>query len=59
MSDKYLSQKKYLSTKKQIRAWVSQEKYNRLKEKASKNNVSLYCLLNNWIDKYLNEKPSD
>lgn len=55
--DKYLSQKKYLATRKQIRVWVDPEKFERLKEKAQKNGTSVYALVNSWIDIYL--KPEE
>lgn len=59
MAEKYSSQKKYLSTQKQLRVWVSPEKYDALKEKAARDGVSLYALVNNWIDQYLQERPGE
>ena len=55
--DKYSSQKKYLSTQKQLRVWVDPDKYNTLKLKAEKNGTSIYALVNRWIDQYLHEEP--
>lgn len=51
--DKYQTQKKYLAKQKQLRVWVSPEKYAALKEKADQNQVSVYALVNGWIDQYL------
>lgn len=51
--DKYASQKKYLSTRTQLRVWVDPEKYEALKEKAKKNGTSVYALVNGWMDRYL------
>lgn len=52
-TDKYASQKKYLSTRTQLRVWVDPEKYERLKEKAKANGTSVYALVNGWMDRYL------
>lgn len=51
--DKYASQKKYLSTRAQLRVWVDLEKYERLKKKAKANGTSVYALVNGWMDHYL------
>lgn len=59
MEEKYSSQKKYLSSQKQLRVWVSPEKFNALKEKAGREGLSVYALVNSWIDQYLEEKPGE
>ena len=55
-NDKYTTQKKYLSTKKQLRVWIDPEKYAELKEKADRDGTSIYALVNGWIDQYLKLK---
>lgn len=52
---KYATQKKYLSTQKQLRVWIDPEKYAALKEKARKRGTSVYALVNGWVDQYLEE----
>ncbi len=54
-SDKYSSQKKYLSTQKQLRVWVNPDKYAAFKQKVESNGTSVYSLINKWIDQYLHE----
>ena len=56
---KYTNQKKYLSTQKQLRVWVDPVKYEALKEKARKNNTSIYALVNGWVDQYLLDEPEE
>lgn len=51
--DKYGSQKKYLSTRTQLRVWVDPEKYEALKEKAKANGTSVYALVTGWRKQYL------
>lgn len=51
--NKYGSQKKYLSTRKQLRVWVDPQKYEALTEKAARDGTSIYALVNQWIDHYL------
>lgn len=51
--NKYGSQKKYLSTRKQLRVWVDPEKYEALAKKAAQEKTSVYALVNSWIDRYL------
>lgn len=54
MSDnKYIAQKKYLEKRKQLRVWLDAEKYEAFKEAAEKNGVSLYSLINGFVDEYL------
>ncbi len=55
--DKYSTQKKYLSSQKQLRVWLSPEKYDALKAKASAEKTSIYALVNSWVDAYLQESP--
>lgn len=58
-NDKYASQKKYLSTQKQLRVWVDPARYDALKKKAQDNGTSIYALVNGWIAEYLGpEDPS-
>lgn len=54
---KYSTQKKYLSFQKQLRVWLSPEKYEALKEKAHTEGTSIYALVNSWVDAYLQETP--
>ncbi|WP_308541813.1 hypothetical protein [uncultured Oscillibacter sp.] len=56
-ADKYSTQKKYLSSQKQLRVWISPEKYEALKEKAHTEGTSIYALVNRWVDTYLGETP--
>lgn len=57
--DKYSSQKKYLSTQKQLRVWIDPEKYEALKARASQDGVSIYALVNGWVDQYLQSPPGE
>ena len=50
---KYAAQKKYLSQKKQLRVWVSADKFEKFKEAVVKNGESIYELINKFIDEYL------
>ena len=54
--DKYQSQKKYLEKKKQLRVWVDENKYNKFKVAVEQNQTSIYALINQFIDNYLNQK---
>jgi predicted HicB family RNase H-like nuclease len=54
---KYTTQKKYLSTQKQLRVWIDPKKYEMLKAKAAQNGTSVYALVNQWVDRYLQEVP--
>ena len=56
---KYSTQKKYLSTRKQLRVWVDPEKYDALREKARRSGTSVYALVNGWIERYLQEEPGE
>lgn len=51
--DKYTAQKKYLEKRKQLRVWLDTEKYEALKKAAEKNGVSVYSLINSFVDEYL------
>ena len=51
--DKYNSQKKYLSQQKQLRVWVNADKFEQFKEAVLKNGESLYGVINQFIDEYL------
>lgn len=51
--DKYTAQKKYLEKRKQLRVWLDTEKYEDLKKAAEKNGVSVYSLINSFVDEYL------
>ena len=42
---------------KQLRVWLSPEKYDALKEKAHTEGTSIYALVNRWVDAYLQETP--
>lgn len=57
--DKYTTQKKYLSTQKQLRVWLDPDKYEALKQRAHKNGISIYALVNGWVDRYLQEGPEE
>lgn len=57
--DKYTTQKKYLSTQKQLRVWIDPQKYEALKTKATQNGTSVYALVNQWVDQYLQGKPEE
>ena len=54
--DKYQSQKKYLEKKKQLRVWVDENKYAQFKIAVEQNQTSIYALINQFIDDYLNEQ---
>ena len=52
--NKYSSQKKHLSeTKKQLRVWVDVEKYSKFQNAVEENGTSIYSLINNFIDEYI------
>ena len=56
---KYTTQKKYLSTQKQLRVWMTPEKYEALKQKAQRNGTSIHALVNSWVVQYLREEPEE
>lgn len=54
--DKYQSQKKYLEKKKQLRVWVDETKYTQFKTAVEQNQTSIYALINQFIDDYLEKQ---
>ena len=50
MEDKYNSQKKYLKTKKQLRVWTDEEKYNNFQKVIEDNGESIYSVINKYMD---------
>lgn len=53
---KYSVQQEHLKNKrKQLRVWVESEKYERFAEKVKRNGTSIYALVNQLIDDYLQE----
>lgn len=54
--DKYQSQKKYLEKKKQLRVWVDETKYTQFKNAVEQNQTSIYALINQFIDDYLEKQ---
>ena len=53
MSEKNSSQKKYLKKQKQLRVWMSPEKFEAFKEAVKSKNDSIYNVINNFVDEYL------
>lgn len=47
------AQKKYLSSRKQLRVWLEAEKFDHFKTVASDNGTSMHRLINDFIDDYL------
>lgn len=55
-NNKYSSQKKHLSeNKKQLRVWIDPEKYEKFKSLVNENGTSIYALINQYIDDYIEE----
>lgn len=53
---KYSAQQEHLKNKrKQLRVWVESDKYERFAEKVKQNGTSIYALVNQFIDDYLQE----
>ena len=50
MENKYNSQKKYLKTKKQLRVWTDEEKYNNFQKVIEDNGESIYSVINKYMD---------
>ena len=49
----YLPQKKYLdNSRKQLRVWVENEKYEQFKNKVAQNGKSIYEVINKFIEEY-------
>lgn len=52
----YGPQKKYLAkNKKQLHVWVNPEKYQRFKELVAENGTSVYALINQYIQDYIDK----
>ena len=49
----YASQYKFLSGRSQLRVWVEKEKYEKFKKTVRKNGTSIYRLINDFVDNYL------
>lgn len=50
----YAPQKKYLAeSRKQLRVWVDTNKYETFKNLVAQNETSIYSLINNFIDEYI------
>lgn len=58
-ADKYEAQKKYLSTKKQLRVWIDGEKFERFKKTTTENGDSIYGVINSCVDDYLKENEKE
>ena len=50
ITQKHLKEKRH-----QLRVWVENEKYEAFKELVDKNGVSIYSLINTFIDDYIAE----
>ena len=53
IADKNTSQKKFLATQKQLRVWIKPEKYEQFKLKVEQNDTSIYAVINDFIDNYI------
>ena len=53
MKDKYAAQKKYLSSKKQLRVWIDEDKYNTFKELVQSQGLSVYSVINDFVSSYI------
>ena len=54
--DLYKAQKEYIKNKrKKVGVSVDAEKYDAFKAKAAENGDTIYSLINNFIDEYLNK----
>lgn len=54
MEDKYKSQKKHLSNKKQLRVWFDEDDYNEFKEIVERKNESIYSVIHKLVSEYVN-----
>nr|DAO37487.1 MAG TPA: Transcriptional regulator, RHH-like, CopG [Bacteriophage sp.] len=54
MEDKYKSQKKHLSNKKQLRVWFDEDDYNEFKEVVERKNESIYSVIHKLVSEYVN-----
>ena len=52
-ADQYAAQKKYLQTRKRLSVWMDPEKYQRFKEKVQGQGKSVYGVINEFVDQYL------
>lgn len=50
---KYTPQKKYLKKQKQLRVWMSEEKYTSFQQVVAKNGASIYSVINQFVDEYI------
>lgn len=50
---KYTPQKKYLKKQKQLRVWISEEKYALFQQAVAKSGTSIYSVINQFIDEYI------
>ncbi len=51
--DKYAAQKKCLSSKKQLRVWMDEDKYNAFKELVQSQGLSVYSVINDFVSSYI------
>lgn len=60
-NENHAAQKKCLSnTRKQLRVWVENEKYDQFKTAVSKNGESIYSVINQFISSYIQaNQPSE
>lgn len=47
------AQKKYLASKKQLRVWIEDDKFERFKAMTASHGTSMHRLINDYIDMYL------
>ena len=50
---KYTPQKKYLKKQKQLRVWISEEKYVLFQQAVAKSGTSIYSVINQFVDEYI------
>ena len=53
MDDKYAAQKRYLASKKQLKVWMTADKYERFKAAVAANDTSMYAVINAFVDSYI------
>lgn len=51
--DNYSAQKKYLASRKRLSVWMDPDKYERFKALVKENGESIYGLINQFVDDYL------
>ena len=49
----YAAQYKFLARKRQLRVWLEKDKYERFKKAVRKNDTSIYRLISEFVDDYL------